>query len=579
MMDLRPSAETIGMALDVMGVTLYVLLAIWAAASRRHWFVRTCGVAAILLVVLVLPAHDLLIKFLIVQLIVVTGVTLWRWRQHRRRLACGATVDTSAFRPQLSLASIFLLTVVAAVVSAVAARFESFTSRQWLRIVLQGSVFGGSSLLCLWCVYARRPHWCLRWVLMVVCDVGLATILAFYRWALGLDGGTWQLAVLWWPYWIKHVAVWLIGLTLVLYAWRGSQWLPLSFDEIDAAMSSSRRRRLARVVFVLLLLLATVPPVYMFVRLLVRPPIPAVALPNPNGYDRLIKAGNTVVMPADLSVQLADADALRALLDSSRTALEELRIALHEPCLVPVNYQSRYGNDIETPIFRLARLLYYEQRLAELEGRNSDALNALLDGARLAEHITRGATESEWDVADAIHQYRPNDGALTIVNHLDAASCRRFARELQQIDANREPLEQIQRRTYIQRARDSNWGSRAAQVVNELAGETSEEDFLRGRYRLSELDLRRVIVVAAVKAYTLEHDGLPGQLQELVTEYLDDIPIDPFSTDSKPIQYEVTEAGYRLTNEPADSQVLTRKPLEIKLEAGVPVWQTPSLGK
>ena len=578
-MDLRPSAETIGMALDVSGLTLYALLAIWAAASRRHWFLRTCVVGAMLLVVLVIPAHDLLIQFSMLQLTVVTGVTAWRWQQHRKRIARGAPVDPSAFRPQLSLASIFLLTVVAAVVSAVAARFESFTIAAWLRLVIHGAVFGASCLLCMWFVYARRPRWYFRCALAVVCGVGLASILAFYRWALGLESGTWRLAVLWWPYWLKSVAVGLTALTLVLYAWRGSQWLPLSFDEIDAAMSSSRRRRLARVVFVLLLLLATVPPVYMFVRLLVRPPIPAVALPNPNAYDRLIKAGNAVVLPTDLNAQSADTVALRALLDSHRSTLDELRIALHEPCLVPVNYQSRSGNDIETPLFFLARLVYCEQRLAELEGRNEDALNALLDGARLAEHITRGATESEWDIANAIHQFSPYEAALTIINHLDAASCRRFVRELQRIDANREPLEQIQRRTYIQRAHDSNWGSRAAQVVNELAGETSHEDFFRERYGLSKLDLRRVIVVAAVKAYTLEHDKLPGQLQELVPEYLGDIPIDPFSTDPKPIQYEVTKAGYRLTNEPADPQVLIRKPLEIKLEAGVPVWETSSLGK
>ena len=34
MMDLRPSAETIAMALEVMGLTLYALLAIWAAVKR-----------------------------------------------------------------------------------------------------------------------------------------------------------------------------------------------------------------------------------------------------------------------------------------------------------------------------------------------------------------------------------------------------------------------------------------------------------------------------------------------------------------------------------------------------------------
>ncbi len=562
MMNLRPSAETIAMVLEVMGLTLYALLAIWAAASRRHWFLRTCIVGAILLLVLVLPAHDLLIKFSIVQLIVVTGVTLWRWRQHRRRIATGAPVDPSAFKPQLSLASVFLLTVVAAVVSAVAARFENFSSRTWLRIVLQGFVFGGSGLLCLWCVYARRPHWIFRWIVTGLCGVGLATILAFHRWALGLDGGTWQLAVLWWPYWGKHVAVWLVGLTLVLYVWRGSQWMQLSLDDVDAATPCRRRRDLSRVVMITLLILVTAPPVYFFVRLLVRPPIPAVALPNPNAYDRLIKAGNSVVLPADLSAQSKKADALRALLDSFRPALDELRIALREPCVVPVDYESRPPYPMETPIFNLARLLICEELLANLEGRHEDALKALLDRARLAEHMTRGATEREWEeFAHTIRPFRPHDGAVAIINNQDAASCRQFVRDLQQIETNREPLEQIQRRTYIRRAHHSNWQSRAGQVIDELADDTSDEQYLRDSYKLSQVDLRRVIVVAAVRAFTLEHGKLPDKLQELVPEYLDEIPIDPFSTDSKPIQYELTEEGFRLTNEPAHSQGWGRKPL------------------
>jgi hypothetical protein len=394
---------------------------------------------------------------------------------------------------------------------------------------------------------------------MGLCGVGLATVLAFHRWALDLDGGTWQFAVRSWPYWVKHVAVWLVGFTLVVYVWRGSQWMQLSLDDVDAATSSRRRRNLSRVVLVMLLFLVTAPPVYIFVRLLVRPPIPTAALPNPNAYDRLIKAGNSVVLPADLRARLKEADALRALLDSFRPALDELRIALREPCVVPVDYESRPEYPVEAPISNLARLLFCEERLADMEGRHEDALKALLDRARLAEHMTRGATEREWELADAILPFRPYDGAVAIINSQDAASCRQFVRDLQQIETNREPLEQIQRRTYIHRANHSSWQWRAGQVINELANDASEGDYLRGAYKLSQVDLRRVIVVAAVRAFTVEHGKLPDQLQDLVPEYLDEIPIDPFSTESKPIRYELTDEGYRLTNEPAD--YMTRKPL------------------
>lgn len=156
--------------------------------------------------------------------------------------------------------------------------------------------------------------------------------------------------------------------------------------------------------------------------------------------------------------------------------------------MVPVDYQSGSDYAIETPISKLARLLFCEERLADLEGRHEDALKALLDRARLAEHITRGGTELEWVIADTIRPFRPHDGAVALINELDAASCRRFVRDLQQVDANREPMEQIQRRTYVQRAHHSNWESRAGQVINELARDTSHEDYLRGAYKLSQAD-------------------------------------------------------------------------------------------
>ena len=235
---------------------------------------------------------------------------------------------------------------------------------------------------------------------------------------------------------------------------------------------------------------------------------------------------------------------------------------------------------MEESVFALARLLYCERRLAELEGHNEDALAAFLDCTQLTEHMTRGTSKAEWDrIVFAITPFTAHGGGLEIVNHLDATSCRRLVRELQQIDANREPLERIQHRTYIREAYGADWGSRARQVVCEMAGDTSQRDYFSKLYRVSVIQLRLVIVLAAVRAYTLEHDALPDHLEELVPEYLDAVPLDPFSSDSKPIHYEVTEAGYRLTTVGGDSEPSTGKPIEISLEAGEPVWTPPTMDK
>jgi len=76
--------------------------------------------------------------------------------------------------------------------------------------------------------------------------------------------------------------------------------------------------------------------------------------------------------------------------------------------------------------------------------------------------------------------------------------------------------------------------------------------------RVAELDLRcrahldLARTALAIERYRLATGGVPDQLAELVPQYLDAVPIDPF--DGQPLRYRRTEAGYRLYSIMEDAQ-------------------------
>jgi hypothetical protein len=61
------------------------LLALWAATSPRHWFVRTVPVVAILSLPLLVPAYEPILVFALQAIVVVTGVVMSRWWSSSRR--------------------------------------------------------------------------------------------------------------------------------------------------------------------------------------------------------------------------------------------------------------------------------------------------------------------------------------------------------------------------------------------------------------------------------------------------------------------------------------------------------------
>jgi hypothetical protein len=73
--------------IDAVPAAFFGIVALWAAASRRHWFVRTAVLVAVITAPLLIPAHEVVIGAAVESLIVILGVKLaGHWRHRRERM-------------------------------------------------------------------------------------------------------------------------------------------------------------------------------------------------------------------------------------------------------------------------------------------------------------------------------------------------------------------------------------------------------------------------------------------------------------------------------------------------------------
>src|SRR5262249_1249222 len=121
-------------------------------------------------------------------------------------------------------------------------------------------------------------------------------------------------------------------------------------------------------------------------------PGPPPTLPNPNGYDDLLKAGEAVTGKIDDASNL-DHEALRVLVVTNAEALQLLRVGLTRRCAVPTDALIANFGSISHDLIvlkSLAKVLVAEGRLAEMESRLSDAARSYTDAIHLGNEISRG---------------------------------------------------------------------------------------------------------------------------------------------------------------------------------------------
>ena len=262
----------------------------------------------------------------------------------------------------------------------------------------------------------------------------------------------------------------------------------------------------------------------------VRPLPPIRPLPDPNGYDALVKAGEmTAIETGDFSeTKLED---LRAQTAKNSGALQAARAGLQEDCAVPLqfseNYMSRHLPEL-AGFKRLAQAFVTEGRLAEMENRPGDAAKSYLDAIRLGNKSARGGVLIDALVGIAI-EAMGTAGLQNLVDQLDAKKCREAAATLETLDAQRQTWKEViqQERAWSRRAYPGikyRWSKLVMYSSLKKAHQAGERKFNK-----RQLMTRQLLVDLAARAYELENGRRPASLTDLVPEYLKAVPKDPAS--------------------------------------------------
>jgi hypothetical protein len=545
---------------DATPIALFAMLSLWAAASQRHWFVRTVVVGAAILVALLIPAYEVVIEFGLECLFVIIGIALWK---RRRRRAADAINDNapSPFRPRLSMQTMMLVVVIIAVVTAVAARAPTYGPEQWYQLVLHGIVAAATCLTCVWIVCGRA-----RWWIRLLAAPILAASLALTLHALGWIGNI----VYYWArvtsppvseylktalndfsglrYWIATFFLGMAILCMWLWVTRRARWFD-PFDEInnDPPATPAARRRIAaaRVGALTLFGMAAIVPLVLLYKLMTPMPIPNVELPNPNGFDDYIAAGK-MIGPASAAKLgrwdlLSDAQ-LRVEL-AHYAAYDRMRDGFSKESWNPYVFKP-WPREEAQALHQLSCAIRAQSELAQRTNDLALEIETIVDELRIAQAEIRGSASNDYFVGSGPAYFEPDlyRNLWNLRERLSSKQCVELAAELTAIGRGRESWEiRDKRRRIIEE--NAGWERHARSILFHWSGRDSELGRRDEHLRLVA-QLRVLIVALGTRAFELENGRLPTTLAELVPKYLSEIPDDPCGTGS--IKYRVKGDSYTL---------------------------------
>ena len=290
-------------------------------------------------------------------------------------------------------------------------------------------------------------------------------------------------------------------------------------------------------------------------------------LPNPNGYDDLIRAGSLAKGDwQHTNMARPDLAAFRSLVEANKAALDLARVGLGRECVVPIeNTLEGVGKHIESvrPIFQLSRLFQAEGIVLEADCRFLDASKSYRDKLALGQAITQGAMGNDLQIG-SVFQTQAVAGLRRLRDRLPIGEIPAILRELEALDERRVSLKDVDDRWLAWYQGAHNPFMRAKYRWNGLdkVGRAGEMSMARqGRERAAR-GLRFLLAELAIHAYHEDRKSWPRSLGDLVPTYLASSPLDPVT--GLPIDYPVNSSG-ELTDDLSaiarpDGEITVRSP-------------------
>ena len=242
-----------------------------------------------------------------------------------------------------------------------------------------------------------------------------------------------------------------------------------------------------------------------FLILMEEPPAPLAPLPNPNGYDDLVKAGRMLPDVAD-EYDKMNQEQLQKAVSANAAAASLARSGLSNQCRVPIQYSESYDSnhlDDLAGLKRLARAFAAEGTLAEMNGRTNDAVQSFLTTVHLGNETLRGGVLIDGLVGIAIDAIGTSH-IQTLVTNLDTRTCRETASALESLDAqNQTWSEVLQQENIWSRATFHGW---RYDLMRLEAGKSAKAAIAssKRKFEAQEQRMRQLMVDLAARAYELD---------------------------------------------------------------------------
>lgn len=260
------------------------------------------------------------------------------------------------------------------------------------------------------------------------------------------------------------------------------------------------------------------------------------ALPNPNGYDYFVKAGEALAGPwTNQPLRAVPAHEWQTVLSANHASLELVREGLRHRSLsqVSVTYDSatrqRFIDQLGY-LKRLGVLLAGEGRLAEMEARPTAAVESYLEAMCFGQESSRGGDMMERLVGISIEHIALAELRRTMLS-LHAADARRGLAGLEKLDASHD-LPEVNLAAEDEWIRETtSFGQRFTMWTQPTMRKEMRETRTKFAGRLDRLQVerRRAIVEAAARLFELEKGRRPTGYADLVPAYLPAAPLDPTS--------------------------------------------------
>ena len=178
---------------------------------------------------------------------------------------------------------------------------------------------------------------------------------------------------------------------------------------------------------------------------------------------------------------------------------------------------------------KLADQFIGEGKLAEREGRSAEAVQSYLDSIRFGQEISRGGLTTEKLVGISCEGLGLR-ALKRLAPKLTSEESRKLTKALEAIDGRREPWEAVLRR---QKAFTRRMGNFLEVTIGQLLLQPmirETERKFRELAKTGEARLRLLMTDLAIRQFQSERGVYPNRLTELVPQFLQALPRDPFST-------------------------------------------------